>query len=181
MDSRQVENLHAAAAGATVPLEQFADQYLPELLEEVETFVREQELRLAPARTYATEIRNEIARRMDAQNTRQRKLGDFVVRFDSVAASATVRTALAAEPWVIEGLAPIVPADLLAKALKKVEIPARVEVKTHLTYLRKIANDCGPEAAEIVGKLIDEGTPRRRLVVEREQQRVQPAAIGVRS
>ncbi|GAC1547119.1 MAG: hypothetical protein NVS2B17_31100 [Candidatus Velthaea sp.] len=162
----------AVVDDVTQTLAALATAALPDLLEEVELFVRERERELAPARAYLADIRNEIVRRMDAEHATVLKLGAHTVRFVAIPASATVRTHLIDGP-LLDTLRNLVPGGILNKAIGVKEVPASVEIKTHLTYLKKF-KECGAAAKAIYDRLVDEGQPTRRLVVERDSKVVTP-------
>jgi len=175
MQQRVSDLTPVVESDTTSDLATIASEDLPKLLEHVELFILQSEQKLAPARAYVTEIRAELIRRLDGQKAQFLKLGEYVAYFDAVPAKAAVNDHLIDGP-LLESLREHVPASILDKAIRVKDIPASTEYKTHLTYLRKF-KDCGDIAKAILAKLVDEGMPKRRLVVEREAKIVAPTAI----
>ena len=153
----------------SVPFESLLD-----LHEEAEGYLARLERKAAPARQHADDVRNEIVRRMDEEGATFRKSGQYVARFEVTPGKALVRTdMLTSEPALLEELRAVVPAKILDKAIWVEHVPATTNIRTHLTYLKRIA-DCGPVAKAIFDRIVDRGTPRRKLVIEREQTAVTP-------
>ncbi len=145
---------------------------LPELLVQIEDYIEEREAALQSARIEADNIRNELARRMDAEGARFLKAGQYVAKFVETPARALVRTdIIAADPAFMEEARAVVPAAILEKAIAFKPIPATVETKTNLVYLKKFL-ECGEAGIRLFNRIVDRGQPRRRLVIEREQTRV---------
>jgi hypothetical protein len=173
---QDLANFKRALSGESLPLDLIATAYLPQLLEAVEDVIEDLDAKAKPAREFRTELRNELERRLDAEGATQLKLGDHVVRFEKIPAKAIVRTE-AITPDVIDKIAEVVPSAILSKALWTEFVPAKTIAKSHLTYLKKFL-ECGPEAVAWFNRLVDPGTPGRKLVVEREQKNVAPVSVG---
>jgi hypothetical protein len=171
-----VADVQTTTKVGSIDLAECSPQYLGILRTQYDDLIAEREAEIAPfkQRRYAIEI--EMQRRMDAENASILKFGDVVCRYDTVNAKPVVRETVLSEPGVIDELRSLLPLEVFEKAVAVREIPARTEIKTHLTYLKALEK-CGDAGRALFTRIVDRGLPGRKFVIEREQTRVAPTPI----